>query len=83
MNPNRLPRDEEAAALSIKLIKLLIQQIETDSDPDHWRVLKYRVAELDRLSDAILGWKSWMILDDCAYLIPGSGRLSLKVAPNL
>jgi len=78
MNSNRLPKDEEAAALAVKFVKLLMQQTETDSDGDHWRVMKAKVAELDPIADALLGHRTWMILDDSAYLRPGSGRLPLN-----
>jgi len=57
---------------------LLMQQTEMDSDGDHWRVMKDKVAQLDPIADAILGQKTWMILDDSMYLVPGSGRLPLK-----
>jgi len=82
MNSNRLPKDEEAAALGVKFVKLLMQQVETDSDPDHWRVLKDRVAQLDVISDAILGQRTWLILDDSEYLVPRSDRLPLEVVPS-
>lgn len=75
---NRLPRDEEAAAIAVKFVKNLMQQTETDSNPDHWQVMKGKVAELEPIADAILGQKTWMILDDCAYLVPGADRLPLK-----
>jgi hypothetical protein len=81
MNPNLLPAHEEAAALAVKFVKLLIQQVQTDSDTDHWRVLKDKVAQLDPIADAILGQGTWMILDDCMYLVPGSGRLPVRLAP--
>jgi hypothetical protein len=79
---NRLPKDEEAAALAVKWVKLLIQQTETDSNPDHWHVLKAKVAQLDSIADSILGHRTWMILDDCAYLVPGSGHLPLEAVPS-
>jgi hypothetical protein len=82
MNPNHLPPDEESAALAVKWVKLLIQQTETDSDTDHWRVFKDKVAQLEPIADAILGHRTWMILDDCTYLVPGSGRLPLEVVPS-
>jgi len=63
MNPNHLPPDEEAAALAVKWVKLLIQQTELDSDTDHWRALKDKVAQLEPIADAILGHRTWMILD--------------------
>ncbi len=79
---NRLPKDEEAAALAVKWVKLLIQQTENDSDGDHWRVMKAKVAQLEPIADAILGQRTWMILDDCTYLVPGSGRLPLEVVSS-
>jgi hypothetical protein len=82
MNPNRLPENEEAAALAVKFVKLLMRQTETDSDGDHWRVLKDKVAKLDVVADAVLGWKTWMLLDDSLYLVPGSGRPHLEAIPN-
>jgi TRAP-type mannitol/chloroaromatic compound transport system substrate-binding protein len=80
MAPNHLPKDEEAAALAVKFVKLLMQQTETDSDTDHWRVLKDKVAQLEPIADAILGQKTEMILDDLEYLVPDSDRLPLKEA---
>jgi hypothetical protein len=59
-----------------------MQQVQTDSDPDHWRLLKDRVAQLDVISDAILGQQTYMILDDSAYLVPNSDRLPLEVVPS-
>ena len=82
MNPNRLPKDEEAAALAVIFCKHLMQQTETDSDPDHWRVMKDKVEQLMPAAQAILANKTWMILDDCTYLVPGSDCLPLAVVPS-
>jgi len=55
MNSNRLPRDEEAAALDVKFVKLFISQAELDSCGDPLKALKRKLAELDPIADAILG----------------------------
>jgi hypothetical protein len=64
--------DEElAAAYAVKWLKMFIRQTETDSDGDHWKVLKAKLAEFDAVADAILGAKTWDVLDKCEYLATG------------
>ena len=83
MAPNHLPKDEEAAALAVLFVKNLMEQTEIDSNPDHWQVMKEKVAQLEPIAQALLATKTWMILDDSAYLVPGSDRLPLKEIPCL
>ena len=78
---NHLPKDEEAAALAVLFVRNLMQQTEGDSNPDHWQVMKEKVAQLEPIAYALLATKTWMILDDCAYLVPGSDRLPLMAVP--
>lgn len=82
MNPKLVHSSEEAAALAVFFTKSLMCETESDSNPDHWQVLKEKVARLELIAQALLGTNACMILDDFRYLVEGSGRLPLEVVPS-
>jgi hypothetical protein len=69
MHPNLLHPREEAAALAVFFVKSLMCETEGDSNPDHWQVMKDKVARLERIAQAVIGTNTCFILDDSAYLI--------------